>query len=390
MTRYQPHPDFQTLFELFTSTEASIGTHLQRQLGAINAADPLLVSTGSDLVLFPGSDLPPVTESFRLSTRGFFELTGISHLGIAIPYIAQLRATGFAGWEADAVALIDQCRTVRAVNGAAYWRDDVAVEAWKGLEDKIADLVDYSCALTVDYLERALTDPALFDFDYLQANLLDGHGPDAPPVAMNDMMAATFALVFLDTGYRVINWLNAQAIDWERLMVMISGRAGRPTAGVTWQSNSMCHLLYQASGRRLDPERLLIAPHAPALALADLADPAGAAATEAEYRRIWYHSRSSVEMSRLMWADYPAYEKSVEHPPVVDPETRTVLEIPKVRSVHDRRAIVTRLRYVMEDPAQQIAMAGSQFMIDQLCANGNRPERVEIPGFTHIEYPRLA
>ena len=75
--------------------------------------------------------------------------------------------------------------------------------------------------------------------------------------------------------------------------------------------------------------------------------------------------------------------------PVVDADTRIVSEIPKVRSVDDRRAIVTRLRYVMEDPAQQIAMAGSQFMIDQLCANGNQPSIVEIPGFTHVDYPRL-
>jgi hypothetical protein len=386
---YKTHPHFQALYELFTSADRSIGTHLQKQLGAVHAGDPLLVVTGSDLVLFPGSGAAPVTESFRLSTRGFFELTAISHLGIAIPYLAQLKATGFAGWEDDARALASQCRIVRDTNSVDYWQTHVAVEAWAGREEKIADLVDYSCALAIDYLERALDDPKLLDFAYLQANFLDGDGPDAPSVPMNDMMAATFALVFLDTGYRIMRWLGAQTIDWERLMVMISGRAGRPTAGVTWQSNSMCHLLYKASDKRLDPERLLIAPHAPALALADLAEPAGAAATETEYRRIWYHSRSSVEMSRLMWPGYPAFEKSVEHPPVVDPETRTVTEIPMVRSVDDRRAIVARLRYVMEDPAQQIAMAGSQFMIDQLCANGNEPGRVEIPGFTHVEYPRL-
>ena len=85
----------------------------------------------------------------------------------------------------------------------------------------------------------------------------------------------------------------------------------------------------------------------------------------------------------------PAYQKSIEHPPVVDPETQRLNEIPMVRSVRDRRAIVMRLRFVIEDPAQQIAMAGSQFMVYQLCANGNRPDRVEIPGFTRVEYSRL-
>ncbi|KMS53414.1 DUF5624 domain-containing protein [Sphingobium cupriresistens] len=386
--RYETHPEFKMLFELFTSTPNSIGTQLQRRLGAAHADDPLLVATGSDLVLFPGSGQPPVTESFRLSTRGFFELTGVSHLGIAIPYLARLREAGFAGWESHARALITQCHSVRHVNSIAYWRDTVAVEAWAGLEDKITDLIDYSCAVTADYLERSLADPTLFDFEYMRANLLEGDGPDALPVPLNDMMAATFALVFLDTGYRIINWLHAQNIRWERLMVMISGRAGRPTAGVTWQTNSMCHLLYQASARKLNPERLLIAPHAPGLVLRELASPEFCARAEADYRHIWYSSLSSVEMSRLMWPDYPAFTKAVEAAPVVDPETRTVTEIPMVRSVHDRRAIISRLRHVMEDPAQQIAMAGSQFMIDQLCANGNRPELVEIPGFTHIHYPK--
>ncbi|TPG16427.1 hypothetical protein EAH87_14440 [Sphingomonas koreensis] len=387
--RYETQPEFKRLYDLFTSAEQSIGTHLQRQLGAVRADDPLLVSTGSDLVLFPGSGLPPVTESFRLATRGFFELTSVSHLGIAIPYIAQLRETGYATWELDAQELLSQCRTVREANSVSFWRDIVAVEAWSGLEEKIADLVDYTCATAARYLERAFGDPVLFDFDYLRVNLLDGGGPDAVSVPFNDMMAATFALVFLDTGYRVINWLEAQDIEWERLMVMISGRAGRTTAGVTWQTNSMCHLLYQASARRLHPERVLIAPHAPSLSVGELADAASCARVEADYRQIWYGARSSVEMSRLMWPDYPAYEKAVEAPPMVDIETRAASQIPVVRSVHDRRAIMSRLRFVMEDPAQQISMAGSQFMIDQLCANGNRPDLVEIPGFTHTVYPKV-
>jgi hypothetical protein len=44
----------------------------------------------------------------------------------------------------------------------------------------------------------------------------------------------------------------------------------------------------------------------------------------------------------------------------------------------------------MEDPAAQIATAGMQFVLDQLSANGNRPELVEIPGFTHTTYPAAA
>lgn len=386
---YVPDPAFQALYDVYTATPDAIGPHLNTHLGQASADDPLLVTTGSDVVVFPGGGRAPLVESFRLSTRGFVEITAVSHLGVAVPYIIALRDRGFAGWEDDARRLIDQATRTRRANTEAYWRDTVAVEAWRGLEARIVALVDYACAATIDFLERGLADPTRLTFAFVRDNFLDATGPEAPPVAMNDMMAATFALVFLDTGHRIIRWTRAQDIDWERLMVLVSGRAGRPTAGVTWQSNTMCHLLWRASDQRLDPERLYIAPHAPALVLADLAEPAAAAAIEAQFRRIWFSSRAPVEMARLMYEGYPAFRRDIGTPPVVDAATATMSEIPMVRSADDRRAIVTRMRFVMEDPSQQLANAGAQFIVDQLAANGNRPEAVAVPGFTDTVYPHM-
>src|SRR3546814_5278449 len=59
---------------------------------------------------------------------------------------SRLRELGFAGWEGAARDLLVQCRVVRKTNSTSFWRDTVAVEAWAGLEEKIADLVDYTCA----------------------------------------------------------------------------------------------------------------------------------------------------------------------------------------------------------------------------------------------------
>lgn len=385
---YTPDPDFQMLYEIYTSDPDSIGAHLNGHYGRLSAGDPLLVVTGSDLVIFPGNGRPPLRQSFRQSTRGFFELTGVSHLGVAVPYLIQLRDLGHPGWEADARRLMAQAARVRTANTLEYWRDIVAVEAWAGNERQIVELVDYSCAMTIAFLERGLADPARFTHAFARAHFLDAVDPVEMPVPMNDMMAATFALNFLDTAFRVIRWLGSEAIDWNRLMVVISGRAGRPTAGVTWQTNSMCHLLWQASGQRLDPERLMIAPHAPALVLAAL-DGAGACAVEAEFRRIWFSAQTTVEMGRIMYEGYPAFRRTIAAAPVVDADTASISEMPTVRSADDRRAIITRLRFVMEDPAQQLANAGAQFIVDQLCANGNRPADVVVPGFTNTVYPRL-
>ncbi|MQY21697.1 DUF5624 domain-containing protein [Nocardia macrotermitis] len=385
--RYQPNPHFMRLFELFTSAPDSIGANLQRELGEAHSDTPLLVATGTDLVLFPGGGHPPTSVDFRKGTRGFFEITAVSHLGLAIPYLARLRQLDHPSCKKDARELIAQCRVVQDFNSVSYWRDEVAAAAWRGREEKIADLVDYTCATTADFLERAIENPKLLDFGYLRANLLEGDGPEAVPVSFNDMMAATFALSALDSVYRSLKWLHEQSIDWARLMVLVVGSAGRPSAGLTWQSNNVCSLLYEASGRKLDPARLIIAPGGPTIELEKLADSAAAARIEALYRKFWYSSLSSVEMSRLMWPDYPGFEKRIETAPVVEDDTETVDAMPVVRSVDDKRAIVTRLRYVMEDPGAQIATAGMQFVLDQLSANGNRPELVELPGFTYTTYP---
>jgi len=385
---YSPDPEFQKLYSIFTPDPASIGAHLNSQLARINAGDPLMVMTGSDIVIFPGDGGEPLTESFRNSTRGFIEVTATSHLGVAVPYIVRQRELGEPNWENDARRLIEQSAKVQEINTVAYWRDTVAVEAWAGLEEKIVDMVDYSCDVTRDYLTRGLADPSILTFPYLRDQFLDPVDSTEVPVPMNDMMAATFALVFLETGHRIIRWLRALDFDWSRMMVMIAGRAGRPTAGLTWQTHSMCHLLWQASGQKLVPERLLIAPHAPGLVLADVADLERRSTIEAQFRQIWFSCRTTVEVGRLMFEDYPAFRPLLNNAPIVDASTQSIGELPIVRSADDRRAIITRLRFVMEDSGQQLANAGAQFMIDQLCAADNQPEKVIVPGFTNTIYPR--
>jgi hypothetical protein len=89
-----------------------------------------------------------------------------------------------------------------------------------------------------------------------------------------------------------------------------------------------------------------------------------------------------------MYEGYPAYRPVINSAPIVDETTQSVSELPAVHSSDDRRAIITRLRLVMEDPGQQLANAAAQYIIDQLCAADNRPQAVVIPGFTNTTYPR--
>jgi uncharacterized protein DUF5624 len=387
---YSVHPEFSALYSIFTSDADSIGAHLNSIRAHHSVDDPMLVTTGSDIILFPGSGRAPVTESFRTSTRGFVELTAISHLGVAVPYIIRARELGDPAWQGDAHRLIDRILKVRAVNSEAYWRETVAVAAWAGMESKIADLVDYSCDVTLGFLRRGLQDQTRMSFEHLRRHFLDPVDSADVPVPMNDMMAGTFGLVLLDSSHRIIGWLRNQVLDWERLMVIISGRAGRTTAGLTWQTNSMCHLLWQASEHRLSSERLYIAPHAPSLILENLSDNASREALEAQFRAIWINIRVSVELGRSMFEGYPAFRPVINNASVIDEKTESLGVLPTVQSPQDRRAIMTRLRFVMEDPAQQLANATAHYIIDQLCACGNRPADVIVPGFTNMNYPRRA
>src|SRR5260370_23853460 len=96
---------------------------------------------------------------------------------------------------------------------------------------------------------------------------LDAQGAPGMPVPFNKVMIATFFLTDLDVAYRIIRWASEQNLAWERAMVLISGKQGRPTAGVTWSTNSICHILLGASSGKLAVDRMYVAPHAPSFTL---------------------------------------------------------------------------------------------------------------------------
>ena len=105
------------LFTTYTASPDSIGAHLAQAAVRDTERDPLLVVTGTDLALYPGGGAPPVIEPYRLASRGFKELAGISHLGPALASLARLRQLSghhagdrAGGWPADAERLLDATR----------------------------------------------------------------------------------------------------------------------------------------------------------------------------------------------------------------------------------------------------------------------------------------
>jgi hypothetical protein len=384
---YAPHAHFKSLYDAYTGPD-STGQHLTKYMVRLTEREPILIITGADFVIFPGSGKDPIVESFRNSTRGFVELTAISHLGAAIAWIFRLRELGYPTWRDDANRLIERMEKIHSINDDSYWKDVVAVEAFKGYESKIVDLIDYTCEVSKTYLRACLADEHIMTHENLRKHYLDPVNSAEIPIPINDVMVATFTLTYLDIAHRILGWLRAQNFDWQTLMVLVSGRAGRPSSGLTWATNNSCHLIWRASQERLNPENVQITPHGPSLALADMGNKTRLTEIEGQFRDIFLHLRANINMSRIMFEGYPSFAKSIEEPPVIEPKTKTLHAMPRLRSPDDRLTAITRLRFVMEDPTQMLSNSVAHFVTDQLAEHGNRPEAVVIPGFSNITYPR--
>src|SRR5882757_740553 len=137
-------PELVRLFETYTGHPDSLAANLAALTTQEVRNDPLIVATGTDIVIFPGGGRDPEVQGFRLSTRGFKELAGISHLPPAISSLVKMRSLDPAGtiWRREATRLLHATETARKANSTALWRDVIAVEAYAGREQKIAEMVD--------------------------------------------------------------------------------------------------------------------------------------------------------------------------------------------------------------------------------------------------------
>jgi hypothetical protein len=388
MVRAYESAELLELFTTYTGGPAGIGAHFAHVAARAVADDPLIVATGSDLALYPGNGRPPTVEGFRLSTRGFKELAGVSHLGPALATLARMRELDPAGlWRPDAAALLDATRTARAANSVELWRDRIAVTAFAGRESAIAAMIDYSCRLTERVLERALAEPAYLTAANLRRDYLEGPAAELP-VPFNRVMVATFFLTGLDTAHRVIAWFDGLDLPWERAMVIIAGRQGRPTSGVTLESNSVAGLIRTAARGRLPTEHLLIAPHAPVFPLVEGTDLDAVVALEHEYRRLFASLRAMSDLGGRMFDAYPRYAPLPRGSVHARPGTASVSELPVVTGPDDWFALTTRLRVVLEDPRQLLSGAVTDVAAAQLVEHANKPDAVRVPGLDGEAYPR--
>jgi len=383
-------PAFVRLFEAYTGSPESIGAQMTAAAERARVGAPLLVATGSDLALYPGDGGAPSVEGFRLSTRGFKELTSVSHLGPAVASLARMKETDPDGvWVENCQTLLDSVREAQLMNSPELWAERIRVATFAGREQAIAAMVDYTCRATERVLEHALKDADYLTAANVRRDYLNGPSEDLP-VPVNRVMVATFFLFGMDLAHRLINWFDGLDLPWEQTMVIIAGRQGRPTAGVTRDSNSVAGVIHAASRGRLPEEHLLIAPHAPVFPMYDGTDTTVVAALEADYRRLWAGIRETCAMGEQMFAGFARFAPSRPASRVIAPGTETVSEMPAVAGPADWFAMTSRLRLVLEDPRQLLSGAITDYAAQELVDHGNDPIKVTVPGLDGETYPPTA
>jgi hypothetical protein len=383
-------PELLDLFQTYTASPVSIAAHFAEAAARANRDNPLIVATGTDIALYPGGGAAPSVEGFRLSTRGFKELAGVSHLGVALATLARMKELDESGgWQGDAERLLDATKAARAANSPELWRDRIAVKAFAGRETAIAALVDFTCQYTELILQRTLDDPSYLTPATLRRECLEGPAPGLA-VPFNRIMTATFFLTGMDIAHRIIAWFDGLDLSWERAMVIIAGRQGRPSSGVTRESNSVAGVVSAASRGRLPDHRLLIVPHAPVFPTFDGTDLDSVVVLENEYRRLWSSLRATSELGAQMFEGYPRFAPLPPADLRLTEGVMSVHEKPAVRDPDDWLALTTRLRVVMEDPTQLLSGAVTDYASRQLIEHDNDPTAVTVPGLDREPYPRLS
>ncbi|RFU24149.1 hypothetical protein B7463_g12191, partial [Scytalidium lignicola] len=382
-------PEFLTLFETYTASNTSLGTQLALAMSNTTASFPLLTATSSSMIFYPGNGQDPSSISFRLSNRGFKELAAISHFGPALASLVQMYTANSSSdtWRTEAQRLLKATERTAAANSTELWRDKIRVRAFRGREASIAAMVDYSCTITIKYLKAVLEDPAKLAPEFLRREYLEATGTAlVATIPINAVMIATFFLVGLDTAHRMRVWLEDQMVDWSKAMVVIVGRQGSETAGVTITTSSVAQIILQSSNLELPIDRLYIAPHGPDVVVTGFEDIESIRKYEEPMRLLWNRNRAMYQLGSTMFSGYPAY-KPLSGRPEITSLVAEVSELPVIHGPQDWLSMTTRMRIVLEDVRQLLSGCVTDYAAEQLRLRNNNPAAVVVPGLDLFDYP---
>ncbi|MEL6538406.1 MAG: DUF5624 domain-containing protein [Bacteroidota bacterium] len=217
-----------------------------------NAESPLLIVGGSEIVLFPTSTSDPIEIPFHgTGDEGFNELTAISHVGPAMGYFAEMKEKGLLVEEDDSDNPLATPKALKAAllqvqqenedNGTDYWMNklDATINPYYSIKtEKMRKMVAHACQLVIDYVDGYYDEAQPeYDFSFTSLHKYLFNDKDGK-TGYNQVMVATFSLVIADGTLYLKQALDAQAIDWSKAIIMITGMAGGIGSGLNFGTNS--------------------------------------------------------------------------------------------------------------------------------------------------------
>jgi hypothetical protein len=382
---YTAPAEFMSLFFDFTGSEEPDYPAGQPTLGQLvtqsakeaagGAAGPLVLVVGSDLYVYDtagGARLG--AERFRADrASGFYELTAISHIGPALPYLAQIKANGDARRQARLASLRTHTAQVRALNrrAADNWLDRLNQPAWSAHKAQIRAMVDYACARTLSYID-SLGNGDRFTTAGVNDDFFNGTSAEYPIPFVN-VMIGTFMLEALRGAADVQGSLARLKLDWPHAMVLVSSRAGsNVSSGLTEGTNWLVLFLRAVSGFSLPDDRIKIVPYAevrPSLGQAQLAT-----ADLAYYvQRVWGPLYYRKVISDQVFAGIPTIYLP-ERPPL--PGDYFVTQAGAIDQ------FMIRMKHSLRDAREMLSNTVAFWMVRELANKNWDAGAVDIPGVT--------
>lgn len=390
MSDYQTPQSFMDLYYDFTGYahaeypsdgRSAIGKEVAQMQAKANkdrVSGDVLLATSSDIFVYSGTAGHKLIckAPYRATVNsGFYEITSISHTGIALAYLALLKDSNQDCWEAHLDPMIDHLRQVREDNRSTdktkHWLYQLDEPAWRGKEDNIRKMIDYAAAMAGNYLVKVKADHDLLRLDNVVTTFLNSSTAEFP-IPYNTVMIGTFSVVALASLYSLYATISAAKLDWGNTEILLHNLAGMNfSAGLEMHTNWLCAAIQAIAGADLDLERMLIVPYA------NVPRSVGEAAlTDADFNylshAVWGALYTRPDVAR----------KAMSY--VKDIKRAAVAQIPGdygVTAADEITDFVQRLKFSVSDPREMLSNTVGFWLAGEALEKNWDLATMQLPGF---------
>lgn len=353
-----------------TISQILLNAEEQNNAIGINNKGPLILILNSSIYVYDEQRKLIYSKLMRTNpSSGFYEMTGVSHIGPAMSYLAKIKETGDSSWKPAMNQLLTHIKAAKALNTNVDWLKQAKIKPWKSHEGQIKAMFDYALSMSGNYIVSVLNGGD-FNLQAVQSNFLAGN--KAYPIPFNNVMVATFMLTALQSMDEIYNETKDKKIDWANSMVVIKFVAGaNVTAGVTKGTNWLVPFLQALSNNTLASSRIIIAPY-----IAVKSDAGQTVLSQDSYN--YYKSKwMNVQNREIIAANVFTSLETIYLPG--RPALPGDYSYSKSGDILD---FMVRLKHSFQDPREMLSNSVGFWMSGELASKKWDADKVRIPGLT--------